>query len=269
MGARYSLAHLTVLGCPPPEAIEIAARCGYDAVGLRTMPLGLAGEPRYVLEADRTLFESARRALRDTGVALLDVEDAVIREGHDVGDYRPALEKAAELGARHVLCNAWSGAPAFIQDQFDALCDLAAPLGLTVECEFVTFTEIVGLKDAWEIVRRSGRANAGVLIDTLHFARSGVALEEIETVPDDRLHYLQLCDVAEASAPSVEAMKHTARAERLYVGEGAAPIREVVERLPGRPLALEIIHAERVAALGYEAFAAECLRRAKAHLGDG
>ncbi len=31
----FSLAHLTVLNVPPPEMIRVAARTGYDCVGLR------------------------------------------------------------------------------------------------------------------------------------------------------------------------------------------------------------------------------------------
>lgn len=30
MPYQYSLAHLTVLGCPPPELAYVAARAGYD-----------------------------------------------------------------------------------------------------------------------------------------------------------------------------------------------------------------------------------------------
>jgi sugar phosphate isomerase/epimerase len=263
----FSLAHLTVLGCAPPRVVEIAARCGYPLVGLRTIPLGLAGEPRYVLEDDPQLFRETREALRATGVRLLDIEDAIIAPGRDVRSYETALEHGAELGARHVLCNVWGdGSQAFVQNQFDRLCDLAEPLGLKVQCEFVTFTTIATLQDAWALVERSGRANAGVLIDALHFLRSQVALDEIAAVPLDRYDYLQLDDGPPGQRPSLDEMKRVARSERLYVGEGAAPVRQLVERLPGRPLAIEIIHAERVAKLGYEAFAAECLATARRHL---
>lgn len=266
MSRRYSLAHVTVLGCPPPEAIGIAARCGYEFVGLRTIPLGLPGEPRYVLEEDPVLMQATRQALRDTGVKLLDIEDAIIDADRDVAAYQGAMECGAELGAKHLICNVWGGEPAFVQDQFNRLCDMAAPLGLSVQAEFVTFTRIVGLQDAWRLVRSSGRDNAGVLIDMLHFLRSGVALEEIDQIPKDRFAYLHLDDGPAVDQPSGEFMKHAARNARLYVGEGVAPIREVVARLPDIPLAIEIVHAERVARLGYEAFAAECLARARRHL---
>ena len=33
-----SLAHLTVLSLAPPEMVRVAARTGYDAVGLRFIP---------------------------------------------------------------------------------------------------------------------------------------------------------------------------------------------------------------------------------------
>jgi hypothetical protein len=61
-------------------------------------------------------------------------------------------------------------------------------------------------------------------------------------------------------------MKAAARGARLQVGEGVAPIREIVARLPGLPLAIEIVHTERVRQLGYEAFAADCLAQARRHL---
>jgi sugar phosphate isomerase/epimerase len=268
MSHRYSLAHVTVLGCPPPEAIGIAARCGYEFVGLRTIPLGLAGEPRYGLEDDPALFRATRDALRDTGVKLHDIEDVIIAPDRDVQACARALACGAELGARHVICNVWGGESAFVQDQFGQLCDLAAPLGMKVQAEFVSFTQLAGLRDAWRLVQASGRDNAGILIDMLHFLRSGVALEEMDAIPRDRFAFLHLDDGPAVENPTAESMKAAARSERLYVGEGVAPIREVVARLPGLPLAIEIVHTERVRQLGYEAFAAECLARARHHLED-
>jgi len=46
---EYSLAHLTVLGCTPPEMTYIAARAGYDYVSIRLISMGLPREPRTML----------------------------------------------------------------------------------------------------------------------------------------------------------------------------------------------------------------------------
>ena len=41
---QFSLAHLTLLNCAPPELTEIAARAGYDFVSLRPMGMGNPGD---------------------------------------------------------------------------------------------------------------------------------------------------------------------------------------------------------------------------------
>ena len=45
MKQEFSLAHLTVLGCAPPEMTYIAARAGYDYVSIRPIYMGLRGDP--------------------------------------------------------------------------------------------------------------------------------------------------------------------------------------------------------------------------------
>jgi hypothetical protein len=42
---EFSLAHLTVMGCPPPEMIYVAARAGKENQALRTIVIGQPGEP--------------------------------------------------------------------------------------------------------------------------------------------------------------------------------------------------------------------------------
>ena len=47
MKQEFSLAHLTVLGCPPPEMTYVAARAGYDYVSIRPhLTWGSPGEPQ-------------------------------------------------------------------------------------------------------------------------------------------------------------------------------------------------------------------------------
>ena len=71
---KFSLAHLTILEAPPPELIRIAARTGYDFVGLRLIPLGLPGEVAYAPHDDAVMRRDIKAAIDDTGVKVLDVE---------------------------------------------------------------------------------------------------------------------------------------------------------------------------------------------------
>ena len=62
MTREFSLAHFTLLDRPPPELARVAARAGYDFIGLRLIPLDRPGEPRYPLAEDRQLRAETRRA---------------------------------------------------------------------------------------------------------------------------------------------------------------------------------------------------------------
>src|SRR5688572_23268143 len=57
--------------------------------------------------------------------------------------------------------------------RFCELCDRAAVYGLHVCLEFAIYTGVRTLAHAAEVVVRSKRPNASVLIDALHFSRSG------------------------------------------------------------------------------------------------
>ena len=63
MAQQYSLAHLTVLACPPPEVIYIAGRAGYDFVSLRLIHMGLPGEHDHSLSENPELYRQTLRAL--------------------------------------------------------------------------------------------------------------------------------------------------------------------------------------------------------------
>jgi sugar phosphate isomerase/epimerase len=264
----YSLAHLTVLDCAPPEMTYLAARAGYDMVSLRLIPLGAAGEPRYVPE-DKPMLRRTKVALAETGLKLHDLELARIVDGLDPRVYMPAMEAAAELGAQHVISSAWTTRlddRNFLIDSFAALCDLAAPLGLTVDFEFPSFSRIGDLQQAADIVRGADRVNGGILVDLLymHFAR--IKLEELESLPPSWFHFVHFCDAPKTVPDTREGQIHIARGERLYAGEGAIDIAGILTRLPPLAISIELPHLLRARALGYEEHARRCLQSARRYM---
>ncbi|MCX6551265.1 MAG: sugar phosphate isomerase/epimerase [Acidobacteria bacterium] len=264
---QFSLAHLTVLGCAPPEMTYIAARAGYDFVSYRLIYMGLAGEPNYDLANNKDMLRQTKTALASTGLKLQDIEVARISDGLDPKKYLPAMETAAELGGKYVLANNWTTDRNFAVDCFAQLCDLAKPLGLTVECEFVPFAAGgKNLADAVALLRDARRTNCGVLVDTLHFSRSRVTLAELDAVPRDWFHFAHVCDAPAEIPTTNEGLIHTAREERLYPGEGAIDIAAILNRMPQVPYSLEIPHLARVKELGYAEHAFRCLQTARTYL---
>lgn len=268
MAHLYSLVHLTNISCPPPEMIRVAAKAGFDAVSLRTIPMGLPGEKPHDIAKYPQLLRETRQAARETGILLHDTENARIADGVDVTNYEPALAAAAELGIRHILSNIWTDNRDFYTEQFCRLCELAAQYKQTVSVEFVTWASVTNLRQVKELLLASGKENVGVVVDCLHFYRSRVRLEELDACPKDWFHYAHLCD-CEAPIPTDEAsLIHTGRAERLYPGEGAIPIREIISRIPNVVRGVEIPHLARVEELGYEEHARRALTAAKALMGE-
>ena len=90
------------------DQIEIAAQCGYEGVGLRTISQHLPGEPEFLLHKDAKLFEETRQALKEYDMPVMDIELARVRPDLDINEYDPAFEKAAEAGATDVLGSIWT-----------------------------------------------------------------------------------------------------------------------------------------------------------------
>ena len=268
MEPTFSLAQLTVLGCTPPEITYIAARAGYDFVSMRLIPLGLPGEPAG-LTGNSQMLSNTKAALNETGIRLLDIELARIVADIEPKNYVPAMETAAELGARHVISSAWTTDPMdrnFIVERYGEICDLAKPFGLTVDLEFPTISRLTNLQETVDIVRAAKRSNGGILLDTLYIYFSGVSLDELSALPQDWIHFMHICDTAEGIPSTREEMVHIIREGRLYLGEGCIDFRSIFDRLPAVPYSIELPNAKRVKELGYEEHARRCLETAKQYL---
>ena len=266
----FSLVHLTNIHCPPPQLVYTAAKAGYDAVSIRTIPLGLAGERPYDLAHDKALRRETQAALQQTGLLYKDTEIARIADGVDVREHEPYLEAAAEMGVQQVTTNIWSPDKEFYTEQFARLCELCAQYGLRVNIEFVTWAAVADLSQAAALIRAAGYSNAGILADALHFYRSRVSLQELRQCPPDWFHCAHLCDCEAPIPTDTESLVHTGRAERLYPGEGAVPIADMIDAIPGKNilLGLEVPHEKRLQEFGFEEHARRALQAAKKTLGE-
>jgi len=252
MTRRYSFAHLTWLPWTPPEMIYNASIIGFDCVSPRTISQGLPGEINHDISHHNELFKLTKQALKDTGMTINDIELAKIDENtKDVKKYEPHLEAAAELGIKNVITNIWTNNEAFYTEKFAELCDLAATFGISVNLEFVTWAEVKDLQTAMKLINAVKKKNVLILLDTLHFYRSRVTLEDLRSCPKNLFKTVHICDAGKDIPTDKESLVHTGRAERFYVGEGAIDIASIVKCLNDDVLlCLEMPHVERVKALG-------------------
>ena len=263
---EYSLAHLTALSLSPPELVEAAADAGYRYVGLRLTRV-TPQEPHYPLATDPALMRTTKVRLAATGVDVLDIELARIGPHEDPRDFQRFLEAGAELGARHVITQLPDPDRARKVDRFVQLCEMARPLGLTIDLEFPSWTETPDLAEATRIMRAADQPNAGILVDLLHFARSGSSVADLRELPAEWFRFAHVCDAPAGVPPTNEELIHTARFERLYPGDGGIDLDGILAALPpGIPYALEIPRAQTVAQIGAKEHARLAIAAARRRL---
>jgi sugar phosphate isomerase/epimerase len=240
MRHEFSLAHLSALSLSPPEMVDVAARTGYRYVGLRLIPV-TPTEPRYPLAQDQDMMRETCASLADTGVDVLDIELARLTPDVDVFSFAPLLEAGAQLGARHVIAQAPDAERSRAIEHFAQLCELARQFKLGVDLEFVTWTPTADLDAAAAIVKAADQVNGGILVDTLHFCRSGCKAEALRSLPRDWFRFAQVCDAPAQAPETTEGLIHAARNERRFLGEGGLDVRGILNELPaGIPYSLEI-----------------------------
>ena len=263
---EYSLAHLTALSLSPPELVEAAADAGYRYVGLRLTKVTPV-EPHYPLATDPALMRTTKVRLAATGIEVLDIELARISPNENPRDFERFLEAGAELGARHVITQLPDPDRARKIDRFAQLCELARPLGLTIDLEFPSWTETPDLREATRVLRAANQPNAGILVDLLHFARSGSSVADLRQLPAEWFHFAHVCDAPPGVPPTNEGLIHTARFERLFPGEGGIDVHGILDALPpGLPYALEIPRATLVAQVGAKEHARLAITAARDYL---
>jgi sugar phosphate isomerase/epimerase len=239
---QISLAHLTVLDTTPPELVTVAAAAGFRTIGIRLTATPSVGIPPYDILSDGPILRETLLRLADTGVSVLDTEFLRFEPEHPVGIPEGFLEVSARLGARNVLVMSAEPQEARTIERFCELCDRAARYGLHVGLEFAIYTGVRTLVQAARVVAQSKRSNASVLVDALHFSRSGGIPADIGDVDPALFRYAQICD-ASPDMPGPDdtpGLIREARMGRLLPGEGVLPLAELVAALPPTlPLAVE------------------------------
>jgi sugar phosphate isomerase/epimerase len=267
MRPEFSLAHLTVLGTTPLELIDIAAAAGYDYASIRTAPVA-PGDHVAPLVGDPAMVRDVVHRLADTGVRVLDVELARLGPDEEPDRYLRVFEAAAEVGARHVIGQLPDPDRGRAAERFGRLCDLARDFGLTVELEFPSWTPTGDLATAAGIVATADRANAGILVDALHFFRSGSSLDQLAALPSTWFRFVQLCDAPAAAPATMGEVIHAARSARSLPGYGGLPLGDLLDLLPAGPYSLEVPNDVLRRELGSREFARLVLTLARTVVAD-
>ncbi|MET0456871.1 MAG: sugar phosphate isomerase/epimerase [Mycobacterium sp.] len=220
---------------PFPEILAAAAASGFTGIGLTV------GQCISALERGIGLDEIGTR-VAEAGLRVAELE--LIRLGDD-GPVRHANALVEDLcdalRPDRVHVAAFEGELPRILDQFAAVC---GSLGdVPVAFEFMPYSRVQTLSQAVDLAERTGTPNAKVVLDVVHFFRSGGDPSELTARQMDWVAGVQLSDVA--VRPGVP-LAREARHLRTYPGRGTLDIvgflrgvAKVAETLP--PVSIEPI----------------------------
>ena len=258
------LEYLSVFGMDPVDYVELAARVGFSGVGLNLVgaPNRPDSVPPHDFRTDAALRRATRQRLRDTGLHLSLMEGFAITPDHDVAVMERWLDWSAEMGASAICAVSVERDRSRSQDQFAALADQARQRGLTTATE-VGAGILKNLDKAIDMVSKVDDPDFVLLIDTMHFFRSGSNVANFAALERRRVGYVQLCDVPMPAL--IDDYMEEALYERRAPGDGDLPLRELALLLPPDiTISLEIpARAQTVAEGSLDNFLGYCLSAAR------
>ncbi len=234
---KLGLAPLTLFRPPPLDLVRYAGEAGYDAVGFQ---LGLQDMPVSPLAGDAQFLKEAKALLERWNLSVMEVSNIVFEPERTFDEGRVLIDFAKQIGASIVQATVWDGEEDRVVERLAALADHAKDQDLGITIEYMPYSQCQGFNEAYRLVSACGRSNVHILLDTLHFSRSGGVLADLDREEANLYSFIQLCD-ARREAPAPEDLRYESVYDRLPLGEGALELGAILERVPtDLPVSLEM-----------------------------
>jgi sugar phosphate isomerase/epimerase len=208
----------------------------YAKAGIRAVEPALTKVREF---AQKESPAAARRLLDDLGlkavsssnqIGLVEPGDARARS---LEDLKWKVELAQVIGCDRIVAPS-TGAGQYTQDDYQRGADnlreaaeIAKPFGVTIMLEFTRTSRFAAsLPTALKLVREASHPNVRVMMDTYHFWGGISKFEDLELLRDGELHHLHFEDV-----PAEPPREILGQPNRVFPGDGIAPLRRIVEAL--------------------------------------
>jgi sugar phosphate isomerase/epimerase len=233
------LAPSTIPNSAPLAYIEAAARAGYEWIGLRLN--ASPGLPYHPVVGDPALIRAMKQAIAAAGLTVLDIYSFYLVPDVDVATFAPALDLAAELGAKYAVTMGADPDWSRMRNNFERLCDLAASRGLVCAIEPAVIRPLASLPQTLKLIAEAKRTNAAICVDPLNFARAGDTAADLRHVDPALLPYAQITDgMILPGEPNPAVLGRMPPNQRRLMGKGMVPVADILDALPpGVPLSVE------------------------------
>ncbi len=212
------------------QDLEAAAAAGFDAVEIWSRKLDAYLENHDAAGLKEFMDSLGLRAASLCPYGLIGFSD----NRKELESIESAAEIAASIDCPVLLVCA--DAPPEGMDRNDAYDAMAAAArayaeraeehGVKVAIEPLgRHPFIPGPREALEVIERAGHGSLGLMMDTFHYYKSGVPIDDIQAIPTELLLIVHVNDCEDL--PREELTDQ----HRVYMGDGVLPLKEMLEIL--------------------------------------
>lgn len=229
---RTCLNTATTRGKPLDDDIRLCGQVGFEGIEIDT------GKLDEYAEAGGTI-DQLRALLVQSGVECAGLMAFAFKP---FGDHEEQLERirrygpvCRDLGGELLLAYiAEQPAPGMARDEVieqaahaaEGYAEAAHEFGLKVALEPIGGREFMGgPEDALEVVNAAGHPALGIMVDTFHYYKSGVAPERVAQIPVEQILIVHVNDAENLPEESL------VDANRLYPGAGVLPLHGYLDAL--------------------------------------
>jgi len=236
-GFRFCLNTSTIQGqkLSLEEEIEIAAKAGYHAIE------PWIGEIEHYVQSGKSLSD-LRKRIHDHGMTVEDgigfaewIVDDDTRRAHGLETAKRDMDLLAQLGCPHIAAPAAGATDQRNLDlrkaaeRYAKLAEIGESMGVIPMVEVWGFSQcLTRLGEAALVAIESGYSKACILPDVYHLYKGGSPVNGLKLLSDSSIRVFHLNDYPASPPPAT-----ITDADRVYPGDGIAPLTEVFDILRG------------------------------------
>lgn len=228
---RFCLNASTIATTPILQQLKVTKEAGYEAIELWHDHMDA------YLATGGTLRDLCK-AVEDSGLTIPTTiyltgwfQPAGVEHEKALDEVKRRLEQSAAVGAKFSI----AGPPPGKADRdlgakhYAELLDIGRSFGVRPAFEYLGFVEDINtIDDAIDIVQRSGRPDATVVVDPFHCHRGGGSMESLSKLRADQIAISHFND-----CPAFPAADQQQDSDRVFPGDGVVNLNRYCDLLSG------------------------------------
>jgi sugar phosphate isomerase/epimerase len=228
------------------KELEVAAQAGYKHCEIWVPTL------ETYLKSGGTIAD-ARKRIADLGIKVQNaigfaqwiVDDESVR-AKGIEQLKREMDLLAQLGCHRTAAPPMGATKEAGLDlrraaeRYRVILDLGVSMGVTPQLEMWGHSKNLNrVADVLFVAAEAGHPSARLLLDVFHIYKGGSSVDCLHTVGQDAVEVFHVNDYITSLAPD-----QITDADRIYVGDGEAPIKKILNLLKPEVISLELFNKE-------------------------